>query len=165
MNLNFRVTAALHQEHETTRGLLGRLEALLGRTRAADAPDLTDPLVSEVLNSLRTALEVELEKHFAFEEEELFPRLAAAGDGEIADLLIEEHKTLLPIRREMTAVVRDVLANGFSAGSWADFRRLGSELAGSLTDHIEKEEMALIPALEDALSAEDDQDISDRHAL
>jgi hemerythrin-like domain-containing protein len=144
---------------------MGRLESLLNCTGAGETPDLGDPLVSEVLNGLRTALEVELVKHFAFEEEELFPRLAAAGDDEICDLLTDEHKTILPIRQEMAAVVGDALANGFSAGSWAEFRRLGSELAGCLIDHIEKEEMALIPALKDALSAEDDQEILSRRAL
>lgn len=165
MNLTYRVTRSLHQEHEATLNLIGKLEALLSRTQDGDAPDFADPLVSDVLTGLRIALDVELEAHFALEEKELFPRLAAVGEGEIVELLMEEHKEILPIRQELAVVVGRIQASGFSDDTWTNFRRLGGELAERLTDHVEKEEMGLIPALEDILSPEDDLQLSDSYAL
>ena len=165
MNLTYRVTRSLHQEHETTLVLIGKLEALLNRTQTGDTPDSTDSVVSDVLTGLRLALEVELDAHFTFEEKELFPRLAADGEGELGDLLIEEHEEIFPIRQKMTALVGNALANGFSADSWLEFRQTGFELVERLTGHVDKEEMGLVPALEDILTDEDDLKLSESYDL
>ncbi|MGO9356470.1 MAG: hemerythrin domain-containing protein [Xanthobacteraceae bacterium] len=68
--------------------------------------------------------------------------------------------------------MNDIVANagaeraaGFSPESWTKFRRLCGELVERLTSHIDKEERALIPALEDALTPEIDTEVAARHDL
>jgi iron-sulfur cluster repair protein YtfE (RIC family) len=165
MNLNYRVTRSLHQEHETTLILIGKLATLLNRTKASETPSVSEPALFDVLSGLRIALDAELEAHFAFEEKELFPLLEAEGESELGDLLIEEHKEIFPVRQQMKALVGDALTNGFQGETWPNFHRLGLEFVQRLTGHVDKEEMGLIPALEDILSDEDDQKIADSYDL
>ena len=56
-------------------------------------------------------------------------------------------------------------AEGFSEEGWVAFRRLCGELVERLTSHIEKEERALIPELEDALTPEIDTQLAAHHDL
>ncbi len=74
------------------------------------------------------------------------------------------HAIILPLGRRVAALARDGGRNGFDAAGWREFRRLGLEFAGLLTAHAEKEEMGLLPVLEEILAPDDDQRLADAYA-
>ncbi len=59
-----------------------------------------------------------------------------------------------PVGVRLAALARTAASRGFDAGSWDEFRRLGSDLRERLGAHVEKEEVALLPLLEDTMDAE-----------
>lgn len=141
--LTRQVTRRLHEEHQATLALWARVEASL----AAGRPD------AALLRAAAAALEGEIGQHFEFEEKALFPRLAGAGEGDIAELLREEH------------VAIRAAAAGFIAAAKAEppdkaVRVLGLEIAERLMSHVQKEEMSLLPALEDLLDEETDHELA-----
>jgi len=164
MQQSHRITQTLHQEHEATIGLIDRLESGLLRKGPKAPPEVTDGAVAALLTELCAAVEGELATHFAFEEAELFPRLVEAGDGPIGALLTEEHEVILPIGRRLAALAGAARGEGFTAEAWAEFHRLASEFAERLIAHVQKEEMALLPALEDLLDDEADSALTSQYA-
>lgn len=150
MFFNRQTSLRLHEEHLATVQLWGRLEQALG----ARAPEEE---VRELLRRCSAALAEEVSRHFEFEERELFPRLAAAGESDIAELLSEEHDTIRAVAvafRELVALPQP------EAAARQQLRALGLELAERLVAHVQKEEMALLPALEDLLDEETDREIA-----
>jgi hemerythrin-like domain-containing protein len=139
-----QVSRRLHEEHQATLALWGRVEASLvsGRPDAA------------LLASAAAALAGEIERHFAFEETALFPRLAAAGEGDIAQLLGEEHAAIRAAGAQFIALVKQNRLD-------ADLRSLGMELAERLVSHVQKEEMSMLPALDDLLDEESDMALAE----
>lgn len=122
--------------------LCGRLEASLGAGR----PD------AALLRAALAAIDEEVERHFVFEEKELFPRLEDAGEGDLVELLLEEH-----------AAVRDA-AHRFAAAArqdppGAELRPAGFEFAERLASHAQKEEMSLLPALDNLLDEATDAEL------
>lgn len=150
------VTRALHDDHMTTAGVLERLEAFLGRHPLSDPPSMANADVAKLLKDLSRIIEAELGPHFAFEEECLFPRLAEGGYGEMGAFLEEEHRAILPRARHLAACARLMGSEGFTLDAWAEFHTTGAELIERLVSHIQKEEMGLLPALEDMLDEEAD---------
>jgi len=149
MFFNRQTSLRLHEEHLATVQLWSRLEQTIVR-RAPEA---------ELLEALRgglAALEDEVTRHFHFEERELFPRLAEAGEGDIAELLREEHETI----RSAARTLRELLGSAPpDAATLQQMRTLGLELAERLVAHVQKEEMALLPALEDLLDEDTDREL------
>jgi iron-sulfur cluster repair protein YtfE (RIC family) len=134
-----QVSRRLHEDHEATLALWARVEATLA-ARKTDAA---------LMRAAAASLAEEIERHFGFEEKELFPRLAAAGEGDIAELLAEEHAAIRAAAGQFIAGVRkDPLDQ--------TLRALGLELAERLVSHVQKEEMSMLPALEDLLDAQTD---------
>lgn len=142
-----QISRRLHEEHQATLALWGRLAATL----AAGKMDF--PLVK----SAAAALAGEIDRHFAFEEAELFPRLAAAGGADIGELLKEEHQAIRAAARRFIE-----LAGAQAAGD--ETRVLGLELAERLVSHVQKEEMSLLPMLEDLLDENADAELTARYA-
>ena len=136
--LTRQVSRRLHEQHQATLALWSRVEASLAAGRADAA----------LMRAAAGSLAEEIAQHFEFEERELVPRLAAAGEGDIAELLREEHATI------RSAAGRFIALAGEDAGR--DLRALGLELAERLVSHVQKEEMSLLPALEDLLDEETD---------
>jgi len=137
--LTRQVSRRLHEEHQATLALWARVEAALAG-RKADAA---------LMRAAAGSLAEEIERHFAFEERELFPRLEAAGEGDIAALLGEEHVAIRAAARQFIERVQH--------GSFEnEVRGLGLELAERLVSHVQKEEMSMLPALEDLLDEETD---------
>lgn len=147
MELNRHISRRLHEEHEATLALWSRLEASLAASR----------LDAALLKNAAGALAHELDRHFAFEEEELFPRLAAAGEADIGELLEEEHAAIREAGREFIALVKSDPAD-------ARLRPLGLELAERLIAHVQKEEMSLLPSLDDLLDEETDSELTSTYA-
>jgi hemerythrin-like domain-containing protein len=154
----------LHREHVTVIGLLGRLSQLLSRHNAATPPAADDSTASGLLAELSGALINEIERHFQFEEEKLFPLLDENGDQDLSDLLREDHAVLVPVIRAVAEAIGQSRAGGFSSDAWAAFHPLAAELADRLTDHAEKEEMSLVPLLDDLLEDDEDADLAAAYA-
>jgi hemerythrin-like domain-containing protein len=154
MEFNRQISRRLHEEHEATLALWGRLEQTLAM-RGSQPPTEEDV---RLLRDCAAQLADEVTRHFAFEEAELFPRLAAAGEGDIAQLLAEEHETIRAAARQFGALAQD------AAARWPALRVLGLELAERLLGHVQKEEMSLLPSLEDLLDEETDQALAGSYA-
>ena len=147
MEFNRRISRRLHEEHAATLALWGRLESVLAAGRHDAA----------LLKSAAASLERELDRHFRFEEAELFPRLAEAGEGDIGELLREEHETIRAAGIRFIALVKEDSPS-------KDLRTLGLELAERLVSHVQKEEMALLPALDDFIDEETDHELDSAYA-
>lgn len=154
MNFANRISQKLHEEHEATVALLERLEQLFARQRTGPAPEVGDPAVSRLLADLSTALTTEVVRHFDFEEDHIFTLLGEAGDHGIAAHLTEEHRVIRPIAARVAALAREALAHGFDQARWDEFRPLGKQLCDLLTPHAQKEDMALLPLIDESMDAE-----------
>jgi len=153
-----RVTQVLHDEHDATTALMARLEQLTARSSGA-VPDAGEPGVRRLLADLSTVLTGEVERHFAFEEERLFTYLSAIGEEAIGAHLAEEHAVIRPLGIRIAALARAAAASGFDAASWSEFCRVGQDLAPRLIAHAHKEEMALLPLLDESMDADTDMEL------
>jgi iron-sulfur cluster repair protein YtfE (RIC family) len=147
MEFNRHISRRLHEEHVATLALWGRLESVLAAGRHDGA----------LLKSAAASLERELDRHFRFEEAELFPRLAAAGEADIGELLREEHETIRAAGMRFIKLVSNEITD-------PEVKRLGLELAERLVSHVQKEEMALLPALDDFIDEETDHELDSAYA-
>ncbi len=151
MDYRRQTPQALDAEHRASLGLYGKLEqALVARDREG---------LVRLAGPLARHLEAEVSHHFDFEERELFPRLAEAGEGDIAGLLAEEHAAI----REVVAALLPLVEAGpatLDAAQAGDFRRLALELVERQVAHIQKESMALLPMLDDLLDDDVDRELS-----
>lgn len=161
MDYRRSVCRMLHDEHVATLGLLDRVEDLLAKHRKAP-PDGDDAGFRRLIGELQAAVEGEIGRHFAFEEEQLFPRIAEMGDADISEVLADEHAAILPLGQELVTMA--AAAGSSAADDWAAFRRTGAELCRLMIEHIQKEEMALLPMLEDLLDDESDMELSTLYA-
>jgi len=142
-----QVSRRLHEEHEASLALCARLESSL----AAGRNDAV------LVRAAAAAFAGEVERHFTFEDTELFPRLVAAGQGELVELLQEEHIAIrAAAARFIAAVKQDPLA--------ASLKPLGLEVAERLAAHAQKEEMSLLPALDEVLDEETDHELAAAYA-
>lgn len=147
MSFKTQVSRRLHEEHDATLALWGRVQ------RVALQPGSE---ARALLEQALAALENEIGKHFEFEEKELFPRLDAAGTGEIGELLTEEHVVI----REAAARMKSALAGQrFDAA-----RTVALELSELILGHVDKEEKSLLPAVDDVLDETTDAELTMEYA-
>jgi DUF438 domain-containing protein len=147
MEFNRHISRRLHEEHDATLTLWGRVEGTI-------AAGKSDPAL---LKSAAAALAHELDVHFEFEEKQLFPRLAACGEADIGELLVEEHVAIRAAGRRFIELVR-------SDPGAAELRPLALELAERLFSHVQKEEMSLLPMLEDLVDETADGELTAAYA-
>lgn len=133
----------LHLDHQATLSLWSSVQAALASGRE-------DPAL---MRRAADALERELASHFELEEKELFPRLAAAGDADIGVLLTEEHAVIREAGGRFIELAR-------SGAALRELRPLGLELAERIFAHVHKEELGLVPLIEDVLDDEADEALS-----
>jgi iron-sulfur cluster repair protein YtfE (RIC family) len=151
MNFNNRICQKLHEEHNATVALLERLQQLLARNRGSEPPDATDAAVSRLLSDLATVLGTEIDRHFAFEEDHLFTYLADMGNSAIGEHLTSEHRIILPLGARVVAIARAVAGRAFTPAEWDEFERVGRQLVDQLVPHAQKEDMALLPMIDDSM--------------
>ncbi len=163
MSFSRRTAQLLHEDHQATVVVIESLDQLLAKSRKK-VPDTSDPSVLKTLQAAGSAIEEEVSVHFAFEENELFPRLEEMGDVAIGVHLREEHRALLPLGKSVAEMARAALENGFTDETWTKFRTVAAELIERMFAHIQKEEMALLPTLDDLLDAETDMELSTAYA-
>ena len=150
MTLQRQISRKLHEEHIAIIGLLERFAGALARLKAGP-PAVDDPLWSTLLAQLGTALEYEITRHFDLEEKQLFPRLEARGEGELAELLSEEHAAIREVTRPLLRLIERARAAELDAAGWKTLKTLGLELAERLGSHAQKEEGALVPLVDEML--------------
>ena len=162
MNFKRQVSCALDAEHRTYLEFLGRVEQAFARTsRAANAG--SDEL-TRLAASLARQIEHDIGRHFDFEERELFPLLEAAGEGDIAGLLRDEHGAIREVAAELLPLARGAAAGTLDAAGWDALKRGTSELVERQVAHIQKETMALLPMLDDLLDEETDRGLAFAYA-
>lgn len=152
MSFMRQVSRLLDDEHRSSIALLDRV----GRALAAnDAPALL-----ALAAPLQRQLEHEINHHFGFEEAELFPRMAEAGDGDLASLLAEEHDTLRVVAAELQPLAALLAAGTLTSAQRDALQRTAGELVERQVSHIQKETMALLPMLDDLLDEETDRQLA-----
>lgn len=163
MEFSRRMAQLLHEDHRETIALIEMLEDMIGRAKRK-TPDVNDPAVGKTLQKTADMIAREIRFHFGFEEDELFTRLEDAGDVGIGAHLREEHQAILPLGEKAGELAELALSNGFTDESWLTFRSLAGELTERMLSHIQKEEMALLPMLEDLLDPETDMQLAEEFA-
>ncbi len=151
-----QVCRCLDEEHRALLEMLGRIEQALVRGTAADLAQLVGPLQHH--------LEHEVGRHFDFEEQQLFPLMADAGDGDMAALLTEEHGHIRAVVAELAPLARTATAEALAPPSATLLKQLLLELLERQVSHIQKEAMALLPLLDDLLDEETDRRLAFEYA-
>ena len=59
-----------------------------------------------------------------------------------------------PLGEKLAALSRAAESAGFDAASWKEFRRVGAEFVQRMVVHVQKEEMALLPLVNDTMDSE-----------
>lgn len=153
MNLHRQIPRTLDEEHRASLALLDRVERTLLRGAESERSALARPLIR--------LIDRDMQQHFGFEEDELFPRLAEAGDDGIAALLAQEHADLRELGTELRPLALALAEHGaLDAAQGAAFKRLALELVERMVAHIQKESMALLPLLDELLDDETDRELS-----
>jgi len=149
-----QVSRILDEEHRSNLDLLGKIEQAMARTPRFD------PALGGLLGQFVRAMEHDIDRHFRFEEESLFPRMSESGDGEMAGLMIEEHEAIREVTRELLPLARLAIQGAIDETGWSTLRRTALELVERQVSHIQKETMALLPLLDDVLDDETDRELA-----
>jgi hemerythrin-like domain-containing protein len=116
------------------------------------------------LQALIRIADVDIGRHYRFEEEVLFPKLAAAGLGPMIEVLVMEHDAVRAIVGPLRATAEGALAEGFTQETWATFREGVFDLINSVSFHIQKEELGVIRQLATVLGADADRELGRLYA-
>ena len=160
MQSSGQVSQALDSEHRNNLDVLGRVEQALARSAGA----ATDGELARLLPAFVRLIEQDIGRHFDFEESELFPRMAESGDGDMAELMREEHDAIREVAAEVLPLARRAAAGSLDRAGFDALRRGASELIERQVAHIQKETMALLPLLDDLLDEDLDRDLAFAYA-
>jgi len=158
MELRRQISRKLYEEHVAVIDLLGRFGRALERL-GAGPPAADDPAWRVLLVQVGTALEYEITRHFDLEETQLFPRLHARGEGDLAELLYEDHVMIRGVTSPLLRLVARAQAGALDAAGWRSLKVAGLELVERLGSHAEKEQGALVPLVDEMLDEATDQEL------
>lgn len=153
-----QVSRILDDEHRDNIALLGKIEQSFSRASRFE------PGLAALTGQLVRALEHDIDRHFCFEEEALFPRMAEVGDAEMAALLVEEHDSIREVAAELLPLARQAAAGAIDEAGWSRLRLCALELVERQVAHIQKETMALLPLLDDLLDDQTDRELAFAYA-
>lgn len=157
-----QVSHALDTEHRSNLDLLGRIEQAFARAPRTGA--VRDADVAKLAAAFGRLIEQDIGRHFDFEERELFPRVTEAGEGDIADLLKQEHDAIRAVAAEILPLARAAAAGTLDDDGFAMLKRGTLEMVDRQVAHIQKETMALLPMLDDLLDDETDRELAFAYA-
>lgn len=163
MEFQRQISRKLHQEHVAVIALLERFGQALASVRT-QPPAAGDPLWSVLLAQLGSALQYEITRHFDLEEDQLFPRLHQRGEGELAELLFEEHEAIREVTRPLLGLIARARAGELDAAGWRALKASGLELVERLSSHAQKEQGALVPLVDEMLDEATDQELWNEYA-
>ena len=154
----------LHQEHLDTLAAMNMLEELIhGKFR--DRPlDVSQETARQQLGKLIAAIDHDIDRHFRFEEQHLFPVLDQAGFGDMTAMLIQEHNAIRSFAERLRLIAARALEDAFDKATWREFRETGMDLVPSVMFHIQKEEMGVIRGLDVLLDAATDKELAEQYA-
>jgi hemerythrin-like domain-containing protein len=154
----------LHQEHVTTVTVLNALEERIFGHAKNKPIDVAAAGERAELQALLDVIDQEINQHFRFEEERLFPALASRGYDELAKMLEQEHDAIRSLSASLKAVAVPALEQGFDRESWQSYREAGMDLIPSVMFHIQKEEKTVIERLSFFLTAETDRALAEEYS-
>ena len=157
-----QVSRALDDEHRANLALFERIEQAFARASRRGASG--DGEVAQLAAALCRHIEHDVGRHFEFEERELFPRMADAGDGEMAALLEGEHAAIREIAATLLPLARGAAGGTLDDSGHARMRDGALDMIERQVAHIQKETMALLPMLEDLLDDATDRDLAFAYA-
>ncbi len=163
MDLQRLISRRLNEEHEAIIGLLGRFEGALARLKSGP-PAADDAVWPHLLSQLETALQYEVSRHFSLEEDQLFPRLHEHGDGDLAELLFEEHESIREVARPLLELLPKARAGALDAAGWRSLKAHGLEIAERLSSHAQKEQGSLVPLVDEILDEQTDNTLWEEYA-
>jgi hemerythrin-like domain-containing protein len=155
-----RTGALLHEDHMQTVEILQAIEDLAGRHRTAPR---VEGAVRAELERLASTMRAEVEKHFGFEENHLFPEFTRRGEIGIVTMLTHEHRAILPLALEAADQAEAALEGGFDEAGWKAFRATATELVEREIFHIQKEEMGLLAAIAALLDPATDGELAETY--
>ena len=158
MSSMHQVSHTLDTEHRSNLDLLGRVEQAFARAPRAGAS--RDPDFTKLASAFVRFIEQDIGRHFDFEERELFPRMAEAGEGDIAELLKEEHDAIRAVAAEILPLARAAAAGTLDDSGFDVLKRGALEMVERQVAHIQKETMALLPSLDDLLDEDMDRELA-----
>lgn len=164
MDFQRHTSRRLCEEHAATLQLLARAEGVVSGRAGAYPPASGDSAWPAFARTLLTAIEVEVARHFEFEERDLFPRLEEAGDGDLVGLLNEEHDTIRAVAQPLAALLRQSLGEGLQPQQWQSLKTLALEFSERLGSHAQKEDGALLPVLDNLLDEDTDRELFGAYA-
>ena len=157
-----QLSHTLDTEHRSSLALLGHVEAAFARlSRKGGA---RDPDFIQLAAGFARLIEQDLARHFDFEERELFPRMAQAGEADIAQMLQEEHDTIRAVAAEILPLVHAAAAATLDDAGFDALKRGALEMVERQVAHIQKETMALLPLLDDLLDDAADRELAFAYA-
>ena len=164
MDFQRQTNKRLYEEHAATLQLLARVERVFGGRASPYPPAAGDDAWRAFVRVLLGAIEVEIARHFEFEERDLFPRLEEAGDGDLALLLNEEHATIRAVAQPLAALLCQALGEGLQPQQWQTMKNLALEFSERLGSHAQKEDGALLPLLDNLLDEDADRELFGAYA-
>lgn len=164
MEFQRQTNKRLYEEHVATLQLLARVERVVTGRAGVYPPVAGDPEWPAFARAVLSAIEVEVARHFEFEERDLFPRLEEAGDGDLAALLNEEHVTIRAVAQSIAGLLRGSLAGELPPQQWQTLKTLALEFCERLGSHAQKEDGALLPVLENLLDEDTDRELFGAYA-
>jgi hemerythrin-like domain-containing protein len=87
-----------------------------------------------------------------------------AGEGDIAALLADEHTAIRAMARDVLPLAKSAVAVTLDDAGWDALKRGVLELVERQVAHIQKEEMALLPLLDDLLDDQTDRELAFAYA-
>lgn len=163
MNFASHTCRRLHEEHAAVFELCRRMEQAFSRT--ASPPDAASSEWTALFGKIEHVIENEVWRHFDFEEKALWPLLHESGDGDLAELLDEEHEVIRDAAEALTAGIATALAGDLTGQSWQQLKTAALEFAERLVAHAQKEDLSLLPTLDNLLTPEQDTELFGAYAM
>lgn len=134
----------LHEDHLRTLETMNLLEMRISGKQQSRPLDKAYPADEGLLHEVLTIIDRDVNRHFRFEEDVLFPVLDTAGASDLTRLLIHEHDGIRPLAETLRTLSTGVLESGCDDNTWRDFRYAAMDIVPAVMFHIQKEEMGLI---------------------
>ncbi len=163
MEFHTQICRRLHEEHAAVFELCRRIDTAFARQ--ADPPAADDATWIALLSKVGQAMEQEVWRHFEFEENALWPLLRDAGDGDLAVLLDEEHEVIRDVAEALTSGIAKGLAGKLDRAAWQRLKTAALEFSERLVSHAQKEDLSLLPALDNLLTPEQDSEMFGAYAM